>query len=159
MGIQIGQACDFYCILRICFLVGNFFNLEILVYNMSGKTGRKNSLKFQTPAMKKWQRNYLKQENEEVANSRGEVVTGFLIPAFATFCFFMVAGALTAGESWGIVPAFAMTMIFWSIISLIFILYYNSKGNENRNKGATSSFIASLALIVITIVFGGILQS
>jgi hypothetical protein len=126
---------------------------------MSGKTGRKNSIKFQTPAMKKWQRNHLKQENDELANSMGEVVTGFLMPAFATFCFFMVAGALTAGEPWGIVPAFAMTMVFWPIISLIFILYYNSKGNENRNKGATRSFIASLAPIVITIVFGGILQS
>ena len=88
-----------------------------------------------------------------------EVATGFLMPATATFCFFMVSGTLTAEDPWGIVPAFAMTMVFWPIISLIFILYYNSKGNENRKKGATSSFIASLAPIVITIVFGGIFQS
>ncbi len=126
---------------------------------MSGKTGRENSIKFQTPAMKKWQRNHLKQENDELANSRGEVVTGFLMPAFATFCFFMVAGALTADDSWGIVAAFAMTMLFWPVISLIFILYYNSRGNKKRMKGATRSFLASLAPIVITIVFGGILQS
>ena len=126
---------------------------------MSGKTGRKESIKFQTPAMKKWQRNHLKQENEEPDNSAGEVVTGFLMPAFVTFCFFMVFGTLTAEDPWGIVPAFAMTMVFWPIISLIFIYYYNTKGNENRKKGATRSFIASLALIVITIVFGGILQS
>jgi len=126
---------------------------------MSGKTGRKESIKFQTPAMKKWQRNQLKQENEEPDNSAGEVVTGFLMPAFVTFCFFMVFGTLTADDPWGIVPAFAMTMVFWPIISLIFIYYYNTKGNENRKKGATRSFIASLALIVITIVFGGILQS
>ena len=126
---------------------------------MSGKTGRKNSVKFQTPAMKKWQRKHLKQENDELANSMGEVVTGFLMPAFASFFFFIVAGALTAGESWGIIPAFAMTMVFWPIISLIFILYYNSKESENRKKGATRSFLASLAPIVITIVFGGILQS
>jgi len=109
--------------------------------------------------MKKWQRNHLKQENEEPDNSAGEVVTGFLMPAFVTFCFFMVFGTLTADDPWGIVPAFAMTMVFWPIISLIFIYYYNTKGNENRKKGATRSFIASLALIVITIVFGGILQS
>ena len=126
---------------------------------MSGKTGWKDSIKFQTPAMKKWQRNHLKQENEEPDNSAGEVVTGFLMPAFVTFCFFMVFGTLTADDPWGIVPAFAMTMVFWLIISIIFILYYNSKGNENRKKGATRSFIASLAPIVITIVFGGILQS
>ena len=126
---------------------------------MSGKTGRKNSTKFQTPAMKKWHRNHLKQENEELANGMGEVVTGFLIPAFATFCFFMVVGTLTADDPWGIASAFAMTMVFWPIISLIFIFYYNLKGNENRKKGATRSFIASLAPIVITIVFGGILQS
>ena len=126
---------------------------------MSGKTGRKDSIKFQTPAMKKWQRNYLKQENEEPDNSVSEVVTGFLMPAFVTFCFFMVFGTLTADDPWGIVPAFAMTMVFWPIISLIFILYYNAKGNENRKKGATRSFIASLAAIVITIVFGGMLQS
>ena len=126
---------------------------------MSGKTGRKDSIKFQTPAMKKSQRNHLKQENQEPDNSAGEVVTGFLMPAFVTFCFFMVFGTLTADDPWGIVPAFAMTMVFWPIISLIFILYYNLKGNENRKKGATRSFIASLAPIVITIVFGGILQS
>ena len=126
---------------------------------MSGKTGRKDSIKFQTPAMKKWQRNNLKQENEEPDNREGEVVTGFLMPAFVTFCFFMVFGTLTADDPWGIIPAFAMTMVFWPIISLIFILYYNLKGNENRKKGATRSFIASLAPIVITIVFGGILQS
>lgn len=125
---------------------------------MSGKTGRKDSIKFQSPAMKKWQRNHLKQE-EEPDNSAGEVVTGFLMPAFVTFCFFMVFGTLTADDPWGVVPAFAMTMVFWPIISLIFTLYYNSKGNENRKKGATRSFIASLAPIVITIVFGGILQS
>jgi len=88
-----------------------------------------------------------------------EVVTGFLMPAIATFCFFMVAGTLTAEDPWGIVAASAMTMVFWPIISLIFILYYYSKGNENRKKGATRSFIASLAPIVITIVFGGIFQS
>ena len=88
-----------------------------------------------------------------------EVVTGFLMPAIATFCFFMVSGTLTAEDPWGIVPAFAMTMVFWPIISLIFILYYNSKGNEDRKKGATRSFIASLAPIVITIVFGGMFQS
>ena len=88
-----------------------------------------------------------------------EVITGFLMPAIATFCFFMVSGTLTAEDPWGIVPAFAMTMVFWPIISLIFILYYNSKENENRKKGATSSFIASLVPIVITIVFGGIFQS
>ena len=109
--------------------------------------------------MKKWQRNHLKQENEELANSTSEAVTGFLVPAFATFCFFMVAGTLTAEDPWGIVAASAMTMVFWPIISLIFILYYNSKGNENRKKGATSSLIASLAPIVITIVFGGMFQS
>ena len=126
---------------------------------MSGKTGRKDSIKFQTPAMKKWQRNHLKQENEEPDNGAGEVVTGFLMPAFVTFCFFMVVGTLTADDPWGMVPAFGMTMIFWPIISLIFILYYNSKAYENRKKGATRSFIASLAPIVITIVFGGILQS
>tara|TARA_B100002052_G_scaffold103852_2_gene95758 strand:- start:1016 stop:1396 length:381 start_codon:yes stop_codon:yes gene_type:complete len=126
---------------------------------MPGKNGRKNSIKFKTPAMKKWQRNHLKQENGELANSTSEVVTGFLVPAFTTFCFFMVAGALTADDPWGIVAAFGMTMVFWPVISLIFILYYNSKGNENRKKGATRSFIASLAPIVITIVFGGILQS
>jgi len=59
---------------------------------MSGKTGRKNSVKFQTPAMKKWQRKYLKQENDELANSMGEVVTGFLMPAFATFFFSWLLG-------------------------------------------------------------------
>ena len=125
---------------------------------MSGKNGRKNSIEFKSPAMKKWQRNHLKQENEELANSTSEVVTGFLVPAFTTFCFFMVAGALTADDPWGIVVTFGMTMVFWPVI-IIFILYYNSKGNENRKKGATRSFIASLAPIVITIVFGGILQS
>ena len=109
--------------------------------------------------MKKWHRNHLKQENEELANGMGEVVTGFLIPAFATFCFFMVVGTLTADDPWGIASAFAMTMVFWPIISLIFIFYYNLKGNENRKKGATRSLLASLAPIVITIVFGGILQS
>ena len=29
----------------------------------------------------------------------------------------------------------------------IFILYYNSKGNKNRMKGAMNSFIASLGMI------------
>ena len=85
--------------------------------------------------------------------------TGFLMPTIATFCFFMVAGTLTAEEPWGIIAASAMTMVFWPIISLIFILYYYSKGNENRKKGATRSFIVSLSPIVVTIVFGGIFQS
>lgn len=104
---------------------------------MSGKTGRKNSTKFKTPAMKKWQ-NHLKQEIEEPANSTSKVVTHFLVPAFVTFCFFLIIGTFTAGDppgysgEYGEAAACGMTMIAWPLITLIFILYHNSKGNENR---------------------------
>ena len=106
---------------------------------MSGKTGRKNSTKFKTPAMKKWQRNHLKQESEEPTNSTSEVVTRFLVPAFVTFCFFLIIGTLTAGDpgysgKYGEAAACGMTMMAWPVITLIFILYYNSKENENRKK-------------------------
>ncbi len=105
---------------------------------MSGKTGRKNSTKLKTPAMKKWQKNHLKQEIEEPANSTSKVVTHFLVPAFVTFCFFLIIGTFTAGDppgysgEYGEAAACGMTMIAWPVITLIFILYHNSKGNENR---------------------------
>ena len=105
---------------------------------MSGKSGRKNSTKFKTPAMKKWQKNHLKQENEEPDNGTSKVVTHFLVPAFVTFCFFLIIGTFTAGDppeysgEYGEFAACCMTIIAWPVITLIFILYHNSKGNENR---------------------------
>tara|TARA_B100000900_G_scaffold415912_1_gene447836 strand:+ start:6209 stop:6484 length:276 start_codon:yes stop_codon:yes gene_type:complete len=86
-------------------------------------------------------------------------ITGFLMPSFVTFIFFMISGVITADDPWGIIAALGMTMVFWPVISLIFMLYYNSKGNESRMKGATISFIASLATILLIFVFGGILES
>ena len=50
-------------------------------------------------------------------------------------------------------------MTVWPFISLIFMLYYNSHGNEDRRKGAKHSLIASLAAVMLVVVFGGILQS
>ena len=126
---------------------------------MSDKPGRRYTTNFKTPAMKKWQRDHLKQEDDEPANKTGEIVTGFFVPTFAAFSLFMVVGTSTADDPWGEVAAMGFTMISWPIISLIFILYYNSKRNENRMKGAINSFIASLGMILIVVVFGGILQS
>ena len=104
---------------------------------MSGKSGRKNSTKFKTPAMKKWQKNHLKKEIEDPANSTSKVVTYFLVPAFVTFCIFLIIGTFTARDpyysgEYGEAAACGMTMIAWPVITLIFILYHNSKGNENR---------------------------
>ena len=94
----------------------------------------------------------------EAVNSTKEVVNGFLMPFFAMFSFFMVVGTLTADDPWGAVAAVGSTMTVWPI-SLIFMLYYNSNGNEDRRKGARHSLIASLAAIMLVVVFGGILQS
>ena len=96
--------------------------------------------------------------NEAVSSTK-EVVNGFLMPSFAMFCFFMVVGTLTADDPWGAVAAVGSAMTFWPFISLIFILYYNSKGNDDRRKGAKHSLVASLAAIMLVVVFGGILQS
>ena len=126
---------------------------------MSDKPGRRDTTNFKTPAMKRWRRDHLKHEDDDPANNTGEIVSGFFIPSFSVFCFFMVVGTATADDPWGEVAAMGFTMISWPIISLIFILYYNSKGNENRMKGAINSFIASLGMIIIVVVFGGILQS
>ena len=119
-------------------MVGAYFLIQkFQVFSMPGKNGRKNSTKFKTPAMKKWQKNHLKQEIEEPANSTSEVVTHFLVPAFVTFCFFLIIGTFTAGDppgysgKYGEAAACGMTMIAWPLITLIFILYHNSKGNEN----------------------------
>ena len=101
----------------------------------------------------------MKHEDDEPANNTGEIVTGFFMPTFAVFCLFMVVGTSTADDPWGEIAAMGFTIISWPIISLIFILYYNSKGNQNRMKGATNSFNASLAMILNAVVFGGILQS
>ena len=95
----------------------------------------------------------------EAANSTREVVNGFLMPFFAVLCFFMVVGTLTADDPWGAVAAVGSTMTVWPFISLIFMLYYNSHGNEDRRKGAKHSLIASLAAVMLVVVFGGILQS
>ena len=96
--------------------------------------------------------------NEAVSSTK-EVVTGFLMPSFAMFNFFMVVGTLTADAPWGAVAAVGSTMTVWPFISLIFMLYYNSNGNEDRRRGARHSLIASLAAIMLVVVFGGILQS
>ena len=95
----------------------------------------------------------------EAVNSTREVVYGFLMPFFAMFSFFMVVGTLTADDPWGAVAAVGSTMTVWPFISLIFMLYYNSNENEDRRKGARHSLIASLAAIMLVVVFGGILQS
>ena len=95
----------------------------------------------------------------EAVSSTKEVVNGFLMPFFATFCFFMVVGTLTADDPWGAVAAVGSTMTVWPFISLIFMLYYNSNGNKDRRKGAKHSLIASLAAVMLVVVFGGILQS
>ena len=95
----------------------------------------------------------------EAVNSTREVVYGFLMPIFAMFSFFMVVGTLTADDPWGAVAAVGSTMTVWPFISLTFMLYYNSNGNEDRRKGARHSLIASLAAIMLVVVFGGILQS
>lgn len=50
-------------------------------------------------------------------------------------------------------------MTVWPFISLIFMLIYNSNGNKDRRKGARHSLIASLAAVMLVVVFGGILQS
>ena len=71
----------------------------------------------------------------------------------------MLAGMLTAGDSWGIIPAFAMTMVFWPIVSVVIIVYYKTKSNDNRTRGAMYSFFVSLVPILITVVFGGLLQT
>lgn len=104
---------------------------------MAGKNGRKNSTKFKSPAMKKWQKNHLKQEVEEPVNSTSEVVTHFLVPTFVTFCFFLIIGTFTADDpsysgEYGEAAACCMTLMAWPIITLIFILYHNSKGNKIR---------------------------
>jgi len=96
--------------------------------------------------------------NEAVSSTK-EVVNGFLMPCFAVFCFFMVVGTLTADDPWGAVAAVGSTMTVWPFISLIFMLYYHSNGNEDRRKGAKHSLVASLAAIMFVVVFGGILQS
>ena len=96
---------------------------------------------------------------KETVSSPKEVVNGFLMPFFAMFGFFMVVGTLTADDPWGGVAAVGSTMTVWPIISLIFMLYYNSNGNEDRRKGAKRSLIASLAAIMLIVVFGGVLQS
>ena len=59
----------------------------------------------------------------------------------------MVFGTLTADDPWGIVPAFAMTMVFWPIISLIFILYYNLKGNERGEREGAPGAPARVARV------------
>ena len=81
------------------------------------------------------------------------------MPFFAMFSFFMVVGTLTADGPWGAVAAVGSTMTVWPFISIIFMLYYNSNGNEDRKKGAKRSLVASLAAIMLVVVFGGILQS
>ena len=96
--------------------------------------------------------------NEAVSSTK-EVVTGFLMPSFAMFNFFMVVGTLTADAPWGAVAAVGSTMTVWPFISFIFMLYYNSNGNEDRRRGARHSLTASLAAIMLVVVFGGILQS
>ena len=96
---------------------------------------------------------------KEAVSSPKEVVNGFLMPFFAVFCFFMVAGMLTADDPWGAVAAVGSAMTVWPLISLIFMLYYHSNGNKDRRKGAKHSLFASLAAIMFVVVFGGILQS
>ena len=96
---------------------------------------------------------------KETVSSPKEVVNGFLMPFFAMFGFFMVVGTLTADDPWGAAAAVGSTMTVWPFISLIFMLYYNSNGNEDRRKGAKRSLIASLAAIMLIVVFGGVLQS
>ena len=96
---------------------------------------------------------------KEAVGRTKEVVNGFLMPFFAVFCFFMVAGTLTADDPWGAVAAVGSAMTVWPLISLIFMLYYHSNGNKDRRKGAKHSLVASLAAIMFVVVFGGILQS
>ena len=96
---------------------------------------------------------------KEAVISTKEVLTGFLMPFFAMFCFFMIVGTLTADDPWGAVAAVGSTMTVWPFISLIFMLIYNSNGNKDRRKGARHSLIASLAALLLVVVFGGILQS
>ena len=96
---------------------------------------------------------------KEAVISTKEVATGFLMPFFAMFCFFMVVGTLTADDPWGAVAAVGSTMTVWPFISLIFMLIYNSNGNKDRREGARHSLIASLAAVMLVVVFGGILQS
>ena len=109
--------------------------------------------------MKKWQQKHLDDQNELLANSNSEAVAGFFVPTITTFCFFMLAGVMTADDSWGIIAAFGMTFVCWPILSLIFIIYYKTKDNKSRMKGAKFSFFASLVPIFLTVVFGGLLES
>ena len=126
---------------------------------MSGRAGGKSTIKSKSPAMKKWQQNYLKDKNEQPTDNSSETVIGFFVPTLVTLCFFMFAGILTADDSWGIIAAFGMTMVFWPVISIIFILYYKSKSWADRMKGATNSLLASLALWLLVVVFGGLMES
>ena len=126
---------------------------------MSSKAAEKTSANFKSPAMKKWQKTHLKRQNEQTHSGKNETISGFLWPTIAAFFFFMLAGMLTAGDSWGIIPAFSMTMVFWPIISVIIIVYYKTKSNDSRMRGAMYSFFVSLVPILITVVFGGLLQT
>ena len=128
-------------------------------FNMSSKAAGKTSANFKSPAMKKWQKTHLKGQNEQTHGDKNETISGFLTPTVATFLFFMLAGMLTAGDSWGIIPAFAMTMVFWPIVSVVIIVYYKTKSNDSRMRGAMYSFFVSIVPILITVVFGGLLQT
>lgn len=128
---------------------------------MSKKSRRTSSIKSKSPAMKNWQNKHMKGHNKDSSDSLNDSFSGFLKPAFATFCLFMISGVMTADDDWGIIAAFGMTMVFWPIISLIFILRYSSSFKDDKDgmKGATYSFLASLSLILMVVVFGGLLQS
>ena len=126
---------------------------------MSKRSTKASSIKSKSPAMKDWHNKHMKRDNKDSSDSLSSSFSGFLKPAFATFCFFMVSGIMTADDDWGIIAAFGMTMVFWPIISLIFILRYSSNDDKDGMKGATYCFMASLAFILLTVVFGGLLQS
>ena len=88
--------------------------------------------------MKKWQKNHLKIEIEDPANSTSKVVTHFLVPAFVTFCFFLIIGTFTAGDppeysgEYGEFAACCMTMIAWPVITLISILLLFERKRESK---------------------------
>ena len=126
---------------------------------MSKKSRRTDSIKSKSPAMKNWQNKHMKGHNKDSSGSKSDAFSGFLKPTFATFCFFLISGVMTADDDWGIIAAFGMIMVFWPIISLIFVLRYSSKDDKDGTKGATYSFLASLGFILMVVVFGGLLQS
>ena len=126
---------------------------------MPNKSRETKPIKSKSPAMKNWQNKHMKGHDKDSSSSHSDSFSGFLKPIFATFCFFMVSGIMTGDGEWGIIAAFGMVMVVWPIISLIFILRYNSKDDKDGMKGATYSFLASLGFILMVVVFGGLLQS